>query len=624
MARNLILLFVVVVLTISGFAWYHAKSVRPLKTLPLRLAHLEDSAGHATLRQVLRSPDFKSTPAGRQNFGYTESIHWFRFQLQADSLPDELTLEIRNHVINVVELFIIQQGKIGSLTKTGDWLPFWNRPLPTKTFAFSIDARANPTADYYLRIDNRYENLATEILLWRTSDFEDKEQREYFLWGIFSGVVVLVVLLNLIFWYVTSDKVYLWYALYVAGLSLRQFADSGLGFQYLWPGIPAINAPNPVIEAIWLYIPAAIQFQQYFLEIRRTSRSLFLTGQVLKYLLWTALVVLIFLQLGDFPRRYPQTDMVITSIHAVIANIILLVFVWVSLEAFRSNDGLKRAYGAAFAFQTLTQGFNIIQNTLRFQTGITYLIDPYLLLTVVFFIDLVVFAYLLAYRFRQSLSQNQQLRIDLAQSQQETNQQIIDVLDAERQHIHQLLRSDVGQRLQQARQLLTNVVPSPLLTDSVRLVEKVDHELEQIVQNKLPVSVVEKGLSESLNELTTQLNQTQPVQFVFQQIGPTPKLTVEQEVHLYRIGNELINNILKHAQATTARIELINDSEGIWLTVCDDGKGFDISAISQTTGGIGVRNLYDRVHKLQGELRIASERSGSTMTVHIPQKIQTS
>ncbi|GAB3718560.1 7TM diverse intracellular signaling domain-containing protein [Spirosoma flavus] len=624
MARNLMVLFVLVVLAISGFAWYHNKSIQPLKTLPLRLAHWEDTTNQASIRQIIRSRNFESAREGRQNFGYTESIHWFRFQLKPDSLPDELTLEIRNHVINYVELFVIQQGKIVSLTKTGDWLPFSIRPIPTKTFAFPIDARANPTADYYLRLDNRYENLATEILLWRTSDFEDKEQREYFLWGIFSGVVVLVVLLNLIFWNVTSDKVYLWYALYVAGLSLRQFADSGLGFQYLWPGIPAINAPNPVIEAIWLYIPAVIQFQHYFLNLRRMNRPLFRIGQVLKYLLWTGWLVLIFMQIGDFPRRYPQMDVIITSIHAVVANCIMFVFVWVSVVAIRSKDDLKRAYGAAFAFQTLAQSFNVIQNTMRFQTGSTYLIDPYLILTVVFFIDLVVFAYLLAYRFRQSLSQNQQLRIDLTQSQQETNQQIIDVLDAERQHIHQLLRSDVGLRLQQARQLLANVVPSPLLTDSVRLVEQVDNELEQIVQNKLPVSVVEKGLITSFDELTEQLNQTQPVRFIFQQKGPVPKLTVEQEVQLYRIGNELINNIIKHADATTTQVELATNSDDVLLIVRDDGKGFDTSAVGKTASGIGVRNLYDRVHKLQGDIHMESGRNGTTITVSIPQKIQTS
>ncbi|MBD2701460.1 hypothetical protein IC229_12485 [Spirosoma sp. BT702] len=624
MARNLMVLFVVVVLSISGFAWYHAKSIRPLKTLPLRLAHWEDTTSRANIQQVLRSTGFESTKEGRQNFGYTESIHWFRCHLDSDSLPEELTLEIRNHVINYVELLVIQQGKIVSLTKTGDWLPFSYRPIPTKTFAFPIDSHANPTADYYLRIDNRYENLATEILLWQTSDFEDKEQREYFLWGIFTGVVALVVLLNLIFWNVTSDKVYFWYALYIAGLSVRQFADSGLGFQYVWANFPAINAPNPVIEAIWLYIPAAIQFQQYFLDLRHTDRPLFRTGQILKYILWIGLVIMIGLQVADIPRHYPSTTVVITSIHAVLANVIMFVFIWSSVVALRSNDDLKRAYGAAFALQTLAQAGNVIQNTMRFQTGSTYLIDPYLILIAVFFIDLVVFAYLLAYRFRHSLSQNQQLRIDLAQSQQDMNQQIIGVLDSERQHIHHLLRSDVGQRLQQTRQLLTNVAPSPLLTDSVRLIEQVDNDLEQIVQNKLPVSVVEKGLVNSLHELAEQLNQTQSVQFTFQQKGPIPKLTTEQEVQLYRIGNELVNNILKHAQATSAQIELETNSEGILLTVRDDGKGFDTSAVSEKTGGIGVRNLYTRVRNLQAELRMESGRSGTSITVRIPQKIQTS
>ncbi|MGM9511635.1 sensor histidine kinase [Larkinella sp. GY13] len=621
MARNLILLFSLVILAISGFAWYHAKSVSPLKVLPIQLAHWEDTTSRATVRQVLQlGIKFVPTPPGKLNFGYTESIHWFRYRLEPDRMPNELTLEIRNHVISYVDLIAVRQGKIVSLTQTGSWLPFARRPTPTKTFAFPIDA--SQPADYYLRLDNRYENLATDILLWRTSDFENKEQREYFLWGIFTGVVLLVVLLNLIFWKATADRVYLWYAIYLTGLSLRQYADSGLGFQYVWPNFPEMNAPNPVIQANWLYVPAILQFQQYFLNLRQEEHALFRTTQGLKYFLWAGSIMLLVLQLTGVSRYFPQTEAIITSIHAVLAIIVLTVFVWVSLVAVKSDDNLKQLYGVGFTIQTAGQILNVIQNILRFSTGSSYLVDPYLLLTIIFFIDLVVFAYLLAYRYRQSFRQNQELQISLAQAQQGTNQQIIDVLDSERRHIHQLLLSEVGKRLHKTRHTLSVVNPSPMLADAVQLIEQIDQDLEQIAQNKLPVAVVEKGLTQSLTELVQQLNQTQSVQFTFTQMGGQPVLTTEQEVQIHRIITELITNVIKHAQATRAQVTLVTDAGGISLTVSDDGKGFD-RVSTDRKAGIGTQNLKARARDLQAQVRQESGDSGTTITLLIPQ-IQTS
>jgi signal transduction histidine kinase len=622
MTRNLILLFSLVILAILGFAWYHAKSVGPLKVLPLQLAHWEDTTGRATIRQVMQpGARFDPAPSGKLNFGYTESIHWLRYRLEPGRVPNELTLEIRNHVINYIDLIAVRQGKIVSMTQTGNWFPFARRPTPTKTFAFPIDA-SQPT-DYYLRLDNRYENLATDILLWRTSDFENKEQREYFLWGIFTGVVILVVLLNLIFWKATADRVYLWYAIYITGLSVRQYADSGLGFQYLWPAFPEINAPNPVIQSVWLYIPAVLQFQQYFLNLRQDNHALYRTTQILKYILWAGSIVLLVLQLTGVSRQFPQTEAIITSIHAVLAITLLAVFLWVSLVAVRSDDNLKRIYGVGFSIQTVGQILNVIQNLLRFSTGSHYFIDPYLILTVIFFIDLVVFAYLLSYRYRQSFRQNQELQISLAQARQETNQQIIDLLDSERRHIHQLLLSEVGERLHKTRQTLSGVNPSPMLADAVRLIGQIDQDLEQIAQNKLPVAVVEKGLIQSLTELVQQLNQTQSVQFTFTQTGGQPVLTIEQEVQLYRIITELITNVIKHAQASHAQVTLATEGGVISVTVSDDGKGFD-RVNPERSEGIGLQNLDARARDLQAQVRQESGDSGTKTTVLIPSKIQTS
>ncbi|WP_018619382.1 sensor histidine kinase [Spirosoma luteum] len=624
MVRNLIGLFGVVILAIWGFAWYHARSMAPIKALPIALFHWEDTTARATIQSVMQSAGFAPIRHRRQNVGYTKSIHWYRFRLPPDSLETELTLDVRNHAINALQLITVRDGHVISLTKTGDRFPFSQRPIPTKTFAFPLQNSPRQPTDYYLRLDKRYENLATEMTFWRTSDFDDKEQREYFLWGIFVGIVALVVLLNVLFWRTSNDPVYLWYAIYVTGLFLRQAADSGLGFQYLWPGFPALNAPDPIIQALWLYVPAMIQFQQYFLNLRQENKRLFQILQVLKYTFWAGFVGLLAAQLLHLPQHYPELVQVVTRIHSILANAAVLAFLWVIVVSLQSADALRQLYGAGLALQMTGQFVNIIQNVSRNQADGIYLVEPYLLTVVIFFIDLVVFTYLLAYRYRQSLREHQTLTLNLTRTQQHTNQKIIQMLDAEREQVQHLLHADVSQRLQQARHLLTSVVPSAQLTDSVRLIQKADADLDEIAQNRLPVAVAEKGVAAALSELIEQLNQTQPVQFTFVQTGGNPALSVSQDVQLYRIATELMNNIRKHAQATQARVLLAHEAGDVSLTVSDNGRGFDATSAGESHTGIGLKNLYARTRELHADVTLNSGEDGTTIVVRLPQKIQTS
>jgi signal transduction histidine kinase len=620
MIRNLIGLLVLVVLIIWGMAWYHLNSTKTIKGQPLLLSHWEDSTAKATLRQVMKADNFKITQQQRHNFGYTESIHWFKFRVETQSIPQELSLEIKNHLINHLELFEVHEGKVTSLGKSGDWLPFSQRPTPSRTFVYPISLEAYDEADFYLRLDKRYENLATEITLWQTNDFEDRDQREYLLWGIFIGVVLFIIILNLIFWNTTKDTVYLWYSAYIAGLTLRQLADSGLGFQYIWPHLPMLNYPDAVIQALWLYVPAQLQFQQQFLGLKKNYPHSYKLSQVLKYAFLYCLAVLVFFQISGVVYQYTVAPIFISVVHAIISTTTMLFFVWVAINQLHSDDSLKRMYGVGMGMQITGQILIIIQNLLRNKVNGLFFIDSYLVLFFIFFIDLVLFAYLLAYRYRKSLTDNQQLQLNLVQTQQATNQKIIEVLESERQQVNQILLNDVGQRLTASQNALTDAKSSSILMDALHLIGNAKEDLSRITENKLPIEFIEKGLVQSLMELTTQLNQSQKVAFRFAQIGILHKLLIKDEIQLYRISTELINNILKHAQATQAEICLEQQSNYLILRIEDNGKGIDTIKIKEGGGGIGFKNLYARAHEIGAEVVLDSNSKGTLISL----KIQTS
>lgn len=643
MIRNLIVLFVIVVLVVLGMATYHLRSVKAIDEQPVQLFHWEDAGGRATVQAVMQTAGFMPVRQRRINFGYTESVHWFRFRLIANSLPEprgsgrpsatgrskagppggrtpaqDLTFEIRNPAIDRLELFAVKNGHIHSLGQTGSRVPFGQRPSPTKTFAYLLTVEPDQSTDYYLRLDKRYENLATELILWNTDDFEDKEQREYLLWGIFSGVVGLIVLLAFLFFAATRDWVYSFYGLYVLALALRQFAETGLGFQYLWPETPTINHPDAVIMALWLYIPAMFQFQQYFLQLRTTSKPMFWATQTLKYVFLALFISLVICQITGLTESYTGSYRLITQIHSVMANLAFLVFISSVVAGLRSTDTLKQLYGIGFGIQIFGQLFVYAQNLMRYQPDGVFFVEAYLILSVNFFIDLVIFAYLLAYRYRKSVDDQRQLKLGLAQTGQQTNEAIIDVLESERQQVGNLILTDVGGRLTNTRALLLGLAPNPLLTQALGLIDKTDDCLDQILRDSLPPDLLEKGLATALAELVEQRAQTSPVSLLFNDQASAETsanaFSVMQTRQIYRIGNELVNNLIKHAQATEGQVLLTQAQTGWQLLVADNGRGFDADQ-SQKEGGIGLKNIHARAQTMGATVQIESGEMGTSVWV---------
>jgi two-component system, NarL family, sensor kinase len=127
---------------------------------------------------------------------------------------------------------------------------------------------------------------------------------------------------------------------------------------------------------------------------------------------------------------------------------------------------------------------------------------------------------------------------------------------------------------------------------------------------------VKFGLDTALKDFCNDINQSGSLQISYQSIG-LKDISLEQTtaINIYRIIQELINNTMKHAKAKTAIVQVTHTDRQIAITVEDDGRGFDTTLLTRSTG-LGWGNIRSRVDFLKGKLDVKSDQEHGT-SVHI-------
>ncbi len=143
-------------------------------------------------------------------------------------------------------------------------------------------------------------------------------------------------------------------------------------------------------------------------------------------------------------------------------------------------------------------------------------------------------------------------------------------------------------------------------------------EMRRVAHSMMPETLVRFGLIDALNDFCEGISASGQLNVVMQDFGFDKKrLDSSVEIVLYRVVQELLNNVLKYAQATEAQVQLTWVENNVSLTVEDNGKGFDVSKLDQNKGA-GIRNVQARVDYLNGKLDIQSRPDeGTSVLVEI-------
>lgn len=156
------------------------------------------------------------------------------------------------------------------------------------------------------------------------------------------------------------------------------------------------------------------------------------------------------------------------------------------------------------------------------------------------------------------------------------------------------------------------------LDDIMDMLKDVSTEVRKTAHNLMPAILVEHTLEEAILIYCNNINESGEVNIDLQFNVDPKQLNKAVELMLYRITQELIQNIIKHANATYAVIQIMQKQERLCIIVEDNGTGFDINEINN---GYGLQNMQFRVQALEGYISIMSAKGKST-TIHIEFDLQ--
>ncbi len=149
-------------------------------------------------------------------------------------------------------------------------------------------------------------------------------------------------------------------------------------------------------------------------------------------------------------------------------------------------------------------------------------------------------------------------------------------------------------------------------------IDEVIRRMREISFDLLPVTLLKKGLVKALAEYVHFIEKEKNVHFRFtHHISDGPD--EDKSVNLYRIVQEVVHNALKYSGATQITIDLKTQEEKLWLSLSDNGTGFDYKKALTGSTGIGLRSIINRAQIAGGRLSVSSlPGKGTSYLFEIP------
>ncbi len=229
---------------------------------------------------------------------------------------------------------------------------------------------------------------------------------------------------------------------------------------------------------------------------------------------------------------------------------------------------------------------------------------------------------------RTKLKQKQLLDAELLKQQTLRSKAVIEAEEKERVRIARELHDGIGQQLSAAKLNISGLQDSikttkpeeiTMLKNALDLLDESVKEVRAVSHSMLPNALIKSGLVSAVREFINKISSSGNLKINLEIVGLNNRLENTIENILFRVLQELVNNIIKHSKATEVSIQFIQHEKELTILVEDNGVGFNVQEKISDEGGIGIKNIQSRINFLNGEVIFDSyPGKGTTVTIEIP------
>lgn len=249
-----------------------------------------------------------------------------------------------------------------------------------------------------------------------------------------------------------------------------------------------------------------------------------------------------------------------------------------------------------------------------------YLLAGIVLLIV--FISLLVLSAWLRIRLKQKARFQQ----EIMKQQELASKAVMAAEEKERQRIARDLHDGVGQMMSVAKMNLSafesdlkfvNADQQESFEKIISLVDESCREVRNVSHNMMPNALLKNNLAIAIKDFIDKIEKRSLKVRVYTE-GLDDRMDSNLEIILYRVIQECVNNVIKHAEASRLDISVLKDKQGISATIEDNGKGFDIGDKDRFEG-IGLKNIITRIEYLKGIVDFdSSPGRGTLVALNVP------
>lgn len=582
---------------------------------------------------VLRMPDSLFAPAASKAFlfGLSETPRWLRFSVFNRSGDERrLLMEIANPNLRHVEVYQYLNDLLVRSDTVGIDFPFANRPLPWKNFLFPMHLQAGDTLTCLVYVAPSYQPANFDLYLWQQNHrITTQITREWLVLGLFFGIHVAFWLLLVAVAASFRLREMAYYAAYVLVGALFVFSDVGLGYRFVWSEWPYFQKVFSFV-AICLYTIFGVQFIRLYFN---TQKRFPLFEQIFFYAVAVCCILLFFLLL------IPVLPLWFVHVLNVIMYVVFLVcsaaFVALFIYTLSRKSKLWSVWlllgfslhGAGIVV-TLLQYMRLMPQLslagLLYETGFPLTFHTQILMMAGMTLEIPVVLYTAFARFKYVVKQNQTQAAKLAELRNKSINDLLLGVESERRRLSQDLHDGLGVSLAAMKmkanlmELRTEGTEKNAWRDLMTDIETTYEELRSVAHNLPPKSLFRAGMHSAVEEVLQRTRTLRPELTIrYYNDLPLNRLSQQAEINLFRITLELVNNALKHAEASQLNVQWLAHKKEVVLIVEDNGKGFQMG--KAPAEGIGLANVGNRVTVLGGKMHTDSQPGhGATFVINIP------